>query len=286
MADNFRYRYGETDPILIALKSGVAVGVGDLAYQDSSDSNTLKPASSKTWVVALAAPAAPTAVTSGVAIGTAFTTATWNVKATFRVYRNGVLAGETAPSAAAAVSMTASHAMKVTAVAMPALPEGATDIRIAYYVEDAAGSGNFWYVLENDGAGVLITGIGGGANAVQPPASTQLTATAMTQLAFSNSFAGVSAQSFDGTNTTAYGIKDGKLRVDTRGFFDYPTASATFAVGDLVGPAKDTGNNLLAQQLVAVAASPLAVGRVVVGGTSVTSIRVKLFGRKADIFTA
>lgn len=49
MADFYRYRYGETNPMNIAFKVGVAVSIGDMVYLDTSDSFTLKPASAYPW---------------------------------------------------------------------------------------------------------------------------------------------------------------------------------------------------------------------------------------------
>lgn len=45
ISDNYRYRYGETNPTFIPQKSGVAVSIGDLCWIDDTDGNTLKPAS-------------------------------------------------------------------------------------------------------------------------------------------------------------------------------------------------------------------------------------------------
>lgn len=49
MADSLRYRYGETNPVQIPHKSGVALGIGDLCFEDPDDSSLLKPASSYAW---------------------------------------------------------------------------------------------------------------------------------------------------------------------------------------------------------------------------------------------
>ena len=49
MADNYRYRYGETNPMNIAFKVGVAVSIGDMVYLDNTDSFTIKPASAYPW---------------------------------------------------------------------------------------------------------------------------------------------------------------------------------------------------------------------------------------------
>ena len=301
--NQFRYRYGETDPVQIpyhtgaitngVAAAGVAVRIGDLCYVDTADANgstvaglgtnlfTVKPADAVTWVAALAAPAAPTAADSGVANGSTFTTATWNVVATYRVYKEGVLVAETAASTPAAVAMTAAHFMKVAAITMPALPAGADTLTIAYYVEATAGGGTYFYVSENDGSAFEITGIGGGAPAVQPPAASTATATALTQLSFMATFAGVAGQAFDGSNTLAYGIKDGYLRIDTKGVFEFAcAASSSFNVGDKVGVAKQSGNFLDPQVVVAVSNRQLAIGRVAGKGvTSSSTVLVAVTGR-------
>lgn len=49
MADNFRYRYGETNPVAVAYKVGVPLSIGDMTYIDSTDGNTVKPASAFSW---------------------------------------------------------------------------------------------------------------------------------------------------------------------------------------------------------------------------------------------
>lgn len=155
VADTFAYRYGETDPITVAFKTGVAVSVGDLCFIDTADGHTVKPATSFTWNTNLAT----------------------------------------------------------------------------------------------------------------------------TQAAFTPLFAGVSAQRYDGTNV-AIGIKDNLLRVDTAGVFDLACASASFNVGDYVGPDQNaTPNGLLAQQVVAVADAAHAIGRVVVAGTNLTTVRVEIYGQ-------
>ena len=100
-----------------------------------------------------------------------------------------------------------------------------------------------------------------------------------TQTDFVASFLGVCAQRKD-TGKTQPGTGGGPagfVRVDTTGVFEFDCASATFNIGDLVGPAKDTGNNLLSQKVVAVGSKVAAIGRVVEGGTSLTKVRVRVF---------
>jgi len=101
---------------------------------------------------------------------------------------------------------------------------------------------------------------------------------ATTQPLFVDQFCGVAGQAYDGVNATAYGIQDGTLRIDTSGVYDYACAATTFLVGDLVGVAQDGANSNLAGQTVAkVASVGLAIGRVAVAGTSLTTVRVKIF---------
>lgn len=72
------------------------------------------------------------------------------------------------------------------------------------------------------------------------------------------------------------------LRVGTMGDYEFPCASATFKVGDYVGPAKQTGNALENQKVVAVANAGLASGRVVKAGTSLTSVLIRVRGTMTE----
>lgn len=79
-----------------------------------------------------------------------------------------------------------------------------------------------------------------------------------TQAGFHASFLGVAMQRSLSTDTDP-------IRVATSGVFEMACASATFNVGDLIGPAKDTGNLLLNQSVVSVGAAGnegKAIGRV------------------------
>ena len=178
--------------------------------------------------------------------------------------------GETEASSAGSATPTAGAALRVTAIS---LPSGVRGIR--YYVETSAGSGTYKLYRETLGESFLITGYGP-AGAAEPPGATSLGATVMTQAAFVQTFVGASAQRYDGSNATAYGIKDGYLRFDRGGVFEFDCASASFNYGDLVGPAKASGNALENQKVVAVANRLLAIGRVIKPTTSATKVLVEI----------
>lgn len=79
---------------------------------------------------------------------------------------------------------------------------------------------------------------------------------ATTQEAFHDVFLGASGQQSRAGDIVA-------VRANTRGVHKFDCASAAFDLGDLVGPAKASGNALENQKVVAVGAENLAVGRVV-----------------------
>jgi hypothetical protein len=107
---------------------------------------------------------------------------------------------------------------------------------------------------------------------------------ATTQQNFATVFAGVSAQRWDGSNPQAYGIKDGLLRVDTGGVFEFAcAANSSFNAGDLVGPDKAAGNALLPQQLAAVSAKNQAIGRVTRAVTGASTVHVEIFAAKFNL---
>jgi hypothetical protein len=77
------------------------------------------------------------------------------------------------------------------------------------------------------------------------------------QEAFHDVFVGVAMQASPVGSTTP-------IRVATSGVFEFATASATYEVGDLVGADEDgSGSELDDQQVIAVAAVNLAIGRCV-----------------------
>lgn len=259
-----KYRYGETNPATAPLKSAVAVNIADLCYIDDSDSYTLKPAGSFTWGAAIATPSAPTVANGAVAVGSPLTNAATGVKISYQFpWGEGPLSAAGSATPTAAAMLLASGAPLV-----PPLNALYTNI----YVETAAGSGVYKLWGASYGESVMVNSYGAG----QVPAGSPVTVSALlaTQYAFVQKFVGCSGQRFDGTNTAAYGIKDGLIRFDTHGVYQFDCASATFNAGDWVGPDKASGNTLEPQKVVAVVSPVLAIGRVVLGATNVTSVLV------------
>jgi hypothetical protein len=78
--------------------------------------------------------------------------------------------------------------------------------------------------------------------------------TAETQDGFADEFLGVAMQRSRALDTA-------DIRVAARGVFEFPCAAATFELGDLIGPAKASGNALEDQKVVAVADPARAIGR-------------------------
>lgn len=259
-----RYLYGDTDPGHAPFKAGVAVSLWDLLFIDPSDSYTIKPAGSLTWVAAQAAPSAPTLTNSAVAIGSALTNAATAVVATYVTAY-----GETEASSAGSATPTAAAALRVAAITLPSGMRG-----VRYYVETAAGSGVYKFYRETIGESFLITGYGP-AGAAEAPVATTLGATVMSQADFASKFVGLAGQRYDGSNATAYGIKDGYLRFERGGVFEFDTASASYNYGDLVGPAKQSGSLLEPQKVALVANKYLAIGRVIKPTTSATKVIVE-----------
>ena len=97
------------------------------------------------------------------------------------------------------------------------------------------------------------------------------TDTATSQAGFHASFMGVS-----GSRSLAAETAD--IRVCTFGTFEFACAAATFHPGQLVGPAKASGNALESQKVVAVDDENLAIGRVVKRyATNTTTVLVRIF---------
>lgn len=103
---------------------------------------------------------------------------------------------------------------------------------------------------------------------------------ATTQTNFATKFLGVSGQKKVAATARVYGnSEDNKIRIDPQGVYEFDCAAATFAVGDFVGPAKQTGNALESQKVVAVAGEALAIGRVAEAGTGVTTVKVQILSK-------
>jgi hypothetical protein len=112
-----------------------------------------------------------------------------------------------------------------------------------------------------------------------------------TQVNFVASFMGVSGQrkNANATQPGTGGGPPGTVRVDTAGVFEFDCTSATFQVGDLVGP-DAASNALLSQQVVAVSAKANAIGRVTesardANGNPIaqTKVKVRIFTTKMGV---
>lgn len=107
---------------------------------------------------------------------------------------------------------------------------------------------------------------------------------ATTQENFIAKYLGIAAQSKTATQARVWGnSEDNLIRVDTAGMFEMDCASASFDIGDFVGPAKDTGNALLSDKVVEVATAARAVGRVVEKQASVTRVKFRVLSTLAPL---
>lgn len=99
---------------------------------------------------------------------------------------------------------------------------------------------------------------------------------ATTQADFIATFLGDAAQASASGDTDA-------IRLGTTGVYEFDCAAATFAIGDLVGPAKQTGNLLENQKVAAVAGVTMAVGRVAEDvPANATTVKVRIFSKLAN----
>ena len=125
-----------------------------------------------------------------------------------------------------------------------------------------------------------LVGLSSG-NVVRAADTTWNTDLATTQSDFRAIFLGASMQDKVAATARVYGNStDNLIGVSVGGVWEYDCASATFAVGDLVGPAKDSGNALLSNKVVAVGAEVNAIGRVVKAGASITRVQIRLLSVK------
>jgi hypothetical protein len=285
----FRYRYGDARCIKAPWKTAFGINIGDLVYTDPADSVTTpdgyalfptKPAGSFTFSTAIADPTtAPTVADSGgVVLGAGFSGGTYKAAYTI-VTADGAESGPS--SISAGTTITATHGINLTIGA--ALPAGV--VAVNWYLSAAGGSTVFFVVQTLNGQGVTLTGPGPGTLA--PPAANGLSALVLSQIAFAKQFVGTSAQFYDGNALTAltpYGVKDGYVRIDTEGTFDFPLlAAASFNDGDFFGVGTITGTSLDPQTIAPVKYKAQAIARVVQGGTLLTTVRLRMYGNKLQL---
>lgn len=113
------------------------------------------------------------------------------------------------------------------------------------------------------------------------PASDQAwdTDLATTQTAFVARFLGVSMEASRNGDIQP-------IRVNTAGVHEFECAAAQFELGDLVGPAKQSGNLLEDRKVVAVATEALAIGRVAkYYGANTTKVLVDVMTNVAKMKT-
>lgn len=91
---------------------------------------------------------------------------------------------------------------------------------------------------------------------------------------------------FAGVATRAHANGDGdkhNVPFAAEGVFDFTAVSDDYEIGDLVGPAKDTGNALLANKVKAVSTLDEAIGTVVKKAGSATTVKVRVFERLSKL---
>lgn len=109
--------------------------------------------------------------------------------------------------------------------------------------------------------------------------TTWTTDLATTQGLFRAMFAGICRQDKD-ANKNVFGNGGGfslRVRADAGGVHRIACVAGTYALGDYVGPAKDTGNALLSDTVAKVSAEAQAIGKVVgLDGTNPGYVEVEL----------
>lgn len=228
-------------------------------------------AADETWGTAIATATAPTLADIALAYGSGLTNAATGVKVAYLTPW-----GEGTLSSVGSGTPTANGALELAAVALPT-----NVIGLAVYVETAAASGVYKLYTVTQGQQIAITGYGIGR---VPPTAVLTAETAVTQYSFCQKFAGVSNQRKVTLLARIFGnSEDNLIMVARGGVVEFDCVSASFAAGDFVGPAKDTGNTLLNQTVVAVPHPALAVGRVVRRYTSVTKVEVEILSAKKPV---
>lgn len=101
---------------------------------------------------------------------------------------------------------------------------------------------------------------------------------ATTQTNFVTKFLGLSGQKKLAAEARVHGNStDNIIRVDCSGVYEFDASSATYTIGQFVGPAKASGNALVDSTVVGVASAALAIGRVIENsGASATKVKVQL----------
>lgn len=228
-------------------------------------SDTIVRASDMTWGTAVATPLAPTVADGGTAVGTPLTNSATGVKVSIQFPW-----GEGALSNAGSATPTANAFLKVTLAALPA-----PGLWWNIYVETSAGSGTYKHWGNSASASIVFVDSYGAGRT--PPTAVLSAETQITQYNFAQLFAGVSNQRKVANVARIFGnSEDNNIMVCHGGIWEISCSSANFDAGDWVGPAKDTGDDLMDQTVVEVAHPSLAIGRVVKSADSATKIMVEI----------
>jgi mRNA-degrading endonuclease toxin of MazEF toxin-antitoxin module len=101
---------------------------------------------------------------------------------------------------------------------------------------------------------------------------------ATTQTAFALVFLGTSGQKKLAGEARVFGNStDNIVRIDCSGVFECDATAATYEFGDFVGPAKDSGNNMVNTTVAKVSGVALAIGRVCENtAASATKVKIQL----------
>lgn len=189
--------------------------------------------------------------------------------------------GEGTLSGAVTATPTAHAGIYITGL-NPPWPALSTNL----YIETAAGSGV--YKLHSVHSADTYIAYTYGAGRIPPAAAASQSATTLSQYVFAQMFAGVSNQRMPtsgppaifGTPTRPFGnSSDNQIMICRGGVFEFDCASASFAAGTYVAPAKASGNALLNQTVVAVAGPALAIGKVFDDVTSSVKVMVEVTSR-------
>lgn len=256
-----------------------AVAVNDMV---AVISGTIVRPEDVSWGTAHTAPSAPTLADGSVALGTALTNAVTGVLVTAQFPW-----GEAIIGTAGTVTPTAGRAIKCTLAALPTYA-----LYWNIYVETAAGSTVYklWRGGFTGAQIVYIDAYGAGqvpyacnpGGVVVPTGALEMTQYAFVGTELAPQFLGLSHETKAANVARPYGgSEDNQLQVNVSGTFPSTCASATFAVGDYVGPAKQSGNLLESQKLVAVCHPSLAIGRVIEVGSSVTTVKFEVLSALA-----
>lgn len=263
-----RFIYGASRPVIVPITTAQQVAITDLVGLSSGN---LTRAQDLSWPSAVATPSAPTVTDGAVNIGTPLTHSATGVKISFNFPW-----GEGALSPAGSATPTAGAALMVAGITLPS-----PAVSINYYVETAAGSGNFQLAATGHGETKMLTSYGVGQTPPATPAGSG--SLQIAQYQFTQIFLGASGQEKDANvaQITGAGLPN-VCRVDCSGYLSYDLdTSYTWNVGDFFGPAVNGGGNGLQSQVLSwlgsnPALAQLAVATAAEAGVAGTNAKVNL----------